>query len=516
MSEDGSQDGPDIEKAAAAAAEITSILDQIKAQKAEFDAAVTSASALISQEAQKTQAAASQLADLQSAVTSSKAAIEGDRAAIAEIVEKAKVSQKEIDGIKTDVATIKGAVDSVQQSVVGDQAVISQSKTDVGALKAAATALGEKLSADHASIADRIAGLQAQQDTLQNLLKDLSDAKAQAESDNTAIKSSLNDVDQSKERFSSLKSETETQFAALSERQQALEGKISEIEDANNRITALRKRLLESSDDAKSVQDEIDDLHSQITATLSDIAGERDAAIAALATLRDKADTDNEDFSVATNKRFDVLHKRLETMILALLPSAGAAGLASTYYDAKSRYAPTSYAGKPGGSQLTGWRRFLRSAVANNPASVVATLFFYALFLIPLGALAYGTYDLVWQIEHNANFHFDYRLLALRFLIAVPLATVSGFGFASLRLYRRLYEEYNHKQRVMELYKSFRTEIDAAGDKEHVKALLKIMLDAVSNKAWQSTSELDGKENEAIATLSKFTDIASKIKSLSG
>ncbi len=65
-------------------------------------------------------------------------------------------------------------------------------------------------------------------------------------------------------------------------------------------------------------------------------------------------------------------------------------------------------------------------------------------------------------------------------MLSLPLAAISAFGWSSIRLYRRLYEEYNHKQRVMQLYHSFKDEI---GDsEEHKNALLAIMLSAVGDK----------------------------------
>ena len=150
---------------------------------------------------------------------------------------------------------------------------------------------------------------------------------------------------------------------------------------------------------------------------------------------------------------------------------------------------------------MTGWRKWLRGLFGANPAAIIGMVFFYALFLGPLVLIAWGSFDLLQKLEMNPNIPVDYRMLVLRFLIAVPLATISAFGFASLRLYRKLFEEYNHKQRVMELYQSFNDEIKASGSPERKRALLDIMLKAVSDKAWENaTSHAESDHSESVWT----------------
>lgn len=87
--------------------------------------------------------------------------------------------------------------------------------------------------------------------------------------------------------------------------------------------------------------------------------------------------------------------------------------------------------------------------------------------------------------------------LIFRTLIAVPLGTISLFGYTSLRLYRRLYEEYNYKQRVMELYLSFAKEIGDKGTDEQKEALIAIMLKAVADKPSVSMHRYDGMAPDA-------------------
>jgi predicted nucleic acid-binding Zn-ribbon protein len=521
MSEESSPSSPQTDAVAsavaAATAEITALLEQIRAKKAEFDSSIGSANSSISDETQKVQGAISQISGLREEFASSKAGLESDRGTVADLVEKAKASQREIDGIKTDVAGVKGATETIQQSAISDQGVISQSKKDIDALKSSATALSEKLAKDHEAITNRITDLQAEYSALQNVLKDISDAKSRADGDSSAVKNFLEVVESTRDRLSNLNSSSGEQYDALTAKQAALQDKISEIETANNVITALRQKLLEGSEGAKSVQDEVLELHTNISSVLAEVVRHRDESAKALQALTAKAEAASTTQANEWKDKLEKLYDSLRTQILSLLPTAGAAGLAWTYFDAKSRYAPTPFAASPGSSLPNLQVTLAKRIFGYNPLSWGATIFFYALFMGPLLLLIYGTYDLVRQIEYNHLPMPDNRIIALRFLIAVPLATLSTFGFASLRLYRKLYEQYNHKQRVMELYMSFKREIETNGDDEQKKKLITIMLDSVAEKAWQITApDREEKSDESLLSLDKLAETIARAKAALG
>jgi len=134
------------------------------------------------------------------------------------------------------------------------------------------------------------------------------------------------------------------------------------------------------------------------------------------------------------------------------------------------------------------------------------------LFILPILGIVLIFYDLVRDLPKASLANLDFRILTLRVLIALPLATISAFGFTSLRLYRRLYEEYNHKQRVMELYASFRKEIAENGTEDQKRALLTIMLNAVADKSYLAAGAVEGKGEEEI--LAKVNTIASLLNNL--
>lgn len=421
-----------------------------------------------------------------------------------QMLEKARSDASEVDKLKTEVASLKGGIETVQQAASSELGIIAQAKADIEKYKSGTKAISERVEKRLQETSEKISALELQEGEFQNVLKSLSAIKTEAEAEKDAARESVQEIERAKTKFDELNAETTTRHDELGKNYDALSAKIEEIAEAHTKIKLLRKQLLETTGDELSVEDEIEKLKVEI-----------DTLLGAIKKDRSDAQSDFNTFKEAAQTGKTALFEDLEKRILALLPSAGAAGLASTYYDAKSRYAPTSYAGRPGKPALVGWRKWLRICVGNNPASALATGFFYALFLVPLGALVWGTYDLIWQLEHNTAFKFDYRVVVLRFLIAVPLATASGFGFASLQLYRKLYEEYNHKQRVMELYISFRDEIEKAGDQDQIKMLLKIMMDSVADKAWRDAKvEPKDEMHDALMSVDKVTSLVAKIKTL--
>ena len=430
-------------------------------------------------------------------------------------VAKAKTAASEAEKLKTDVATAKGAIDATQKSATDELGIVTQSRAEIEKLKASATALSEKLTTQHEAVATQITALQEQHKALQTVLADVTTLKAGIQSESEVGKASAKEIEAAKAAVIKLNAETQAQHDTLVSKQSALQSKISEIEDANTKIIDLRQKLLESSDARKSVQDQVAALHGQIQGLLKEITAQKTAAASELAALQEKSKRDGDTLAAESRKRFDDLHASLEAKILALLPSAGAAGLASTYYDAKSRYSPTSFSGKPGGTAASGWFGRVRSWFGYNPASVVATAFFYAMFVLPLCYIVYESVLLLAKLESEPHIVLDYRMLVIRFLIVIPLAAISGFGFASLQLYRRLYEEYNHKQRVMELYQSFQGEIEKNGDEEQKKALLSIMLGSVQSKAWDEAKSAADKKPvgmDILGSLEKLTDDIGRFK----
>ena len=469
--------GDDDPRATNPAADASALLEAMKSTKAEFDSLVSTSTSSIQAE-----------------------------------VTKAKTAASEVEKIKTDIATAKGSIDATQKSATSELGIVTQSKADVEKLKTSATALSEKLSSEHDAMSAQIAALQERQKSLQTVQVDVEAIKSSIQTDSDAGKASIKEIEATKAALAKLNTDTQAQYTQLEQRQNALQSKINEIENAHTQITNFRSVLLETKEGRKSVEQQVKEFQTQINSILNEVSNDRAAASKALVQLTEEGERGVASLISSSEKKFGALYEDLKTQILSLLPSAGAAGFSSTYYDAKSRYAPTSFKGKRGASKDSGVLGPFRFLFGYDPIAIFSTCFFYAMFMLPLLALVYGTYELVRDLE--AHPALDNRIFALRILIAIPLAALSGFGFASLHRYRRLFEEYNHKQRVMELYESFRNEIEKEGDEEQKKALLSIMLNAVAEKAWGDSK---GDEGESvISSVDRWTNTLSKLKALTG
>lgn len=181
--------------------------------------------------------------------------------------------------------------------------------------------------------------------------------------------------------------------------------------------------------------------------------------------------------------------KALKNQINSLLPGATSAGLASAFYDAKRDYSPiylenSEELEKIEKAQTTkGDTTFI---VLKSIGFILKTLLLYSVFIIPLLIVAFP--DLVNNV-------FDVKIpvtpfsaeepfmsLVYKIISGAPWFVISWFGYNSIMSNKKLYEEYNHKQRVMQLYKGFEEKIDQVGKEEQKQKLLNVMLDAVAHR----------------------------------
>lgn len=198
---------------------------------------------------------------------------------------------------------------------------------------------------------------------------------------------------------------------------------------------------------------------------------------------------------------FEKLYEQLNTKILSLLPGAGAAGLSSSYYSAKLRYSPTNDIMTDGEAiqkQSISRRKFL--------SQFVSLAFNYALFIVPL--------IMIYEAFEGKTLAKDFgdsvvEALIYKVTVTLPMLGLSGFGLASILTNRRLYEEYNHKQRVMELYHSFKDEIEITKDEGLRIKLLHLMLDVVQDKP---AKRLDRHERNAEKFYSSARTIISSVE----
>lgn len=113
----------------------------------------------------------------------------------------------------------------------------------------------------------------------------------------------------------------------------------------------------------------------------------------------------------------------------------------------------------------------LPRAVYNMVIRHFGNLFNYAFFIAPLaiavaimtgvGQNEDGSYftKLIELITNNGKREITVpEIILLKFLISLPLIWISWYGYVNLMQRKRLYEEYNHKSRVMRLYLMFSQE----------------------------------------------------------
>ncbi len=402
----------------------------------------------------------------------------------------AKSSLSEIDAAKTAIATIRGGIEEIQKSTISDGAAITQAKADTDKLKVDAEALSKKVADDADEVGKKIAALNEQLVPLRSLLDEMNLLKVDANANGEAVANDAKRVAESKATFDVLGAQTQATHDSLLEKQAAVAAQLTEVGNARDAIKAYFGTLLEDADGKPSIRTEIEERRTNIEDVLANVKSLSQQATTELGTIREKAVGDLGEVKATEIKRFDNLYEELKNKVLSLLPSAGAAGLSSTYYDAKSKYAHT--APKPRDANDTRKIGWWSKLVGYNPESLLATIMFYVLFLGPLAIIVYIFWDVLRDMARQNPSTYSYKFILVKTLLSVPLATISGFGFSSLRLYRRLYEEYNYKQRVMELYQSFSREVEAHGDDEQKKVLLGIMMKAVSDKPSLTMHRYDG------------------------
>jgi hypothetical protein len=161
-------------------------------------------------------------------------------------------------------------------------------------------------------------------------------------------------------------------------------------------------------------------------------------------------------------KQFKDLKEELTQQIHDLLPDAGATGLAGAFYESKTRY-----------GNVGKWPTW-------------PTIFYYLLFLIP-------SISLIWCYFYVEEFkQFTPQGVLAKLTLSLPLGAIAYMGWTSISMNRRLYEEYNHKQRVMQLYHSFVEEIENLEEPEELRALLlKTLLETVKDKPSWAMKEHD-------------------------
>lgn len=302
--------------------------------------------------------------------------------------------------------------------------------------------------------------------TLEGLIKQLEEVKTQSQKLKEDVEADAKAIKDVSNNLQSLEADAKGKHDNLQNQQNALNGKIKQIDQQHQRIQQLSQKLFEDKKDENGtvteqcVESKINTLHEQLNTEIDDAQKERKNLTQQFAELKDT----------------------LEAEIRSLLPNAATAALAHGYVESKSRYGSLPYDEKA--QTRKSWYGKLWHYIKGNFPNFLNHAFFFA----PLVVMAVLFIELYQDIQ---NPDLNETVLLFRALIAIPLAVMSWFGWKAISLNRRLYEEYNHKQRVMQLYHGFKKEVDKHGDEEMQKALMAIMLDVVKDKPSLTMTQYD-------------------------
>jgi hypothetical protein len=374
-------------------------------------------------------------------------------AQIAPQIDQFRRDLESVQDIKNQTDTLKGEIKQSYENSKNDLASITESKTTFEALKKQAQTQHNGLSTKLDSLQTQIQETENLKSRLDNVLTEIQSIRDSAEQNRNSVNDDIQAVNQAKSDFENLRNQAQTLHNDLQSRQTDAQAKIDEIYSLNTKIVELHDELLVDNRDENNnvtercVSTEIYDLFEEMK----------------------KLSDEMKKYRINAKTETDTLKVSLEKEIRSLLPEAGAAGLSSAYVQSKSKYGYIPYDGK-----FVSW-----GSVGHFVKSYIPPIWYYLMFIAPLGAMIWLFVDLFKDLQST---EINETVVIFRALIALPLAVISLFGWSSIRLSRRLYEEYNHKQRVMQLYHSFKAEIDNEGTEDHKKALLSIMLKAVDDK----------------------------------
>lgn len=486
-----------------------------------------------------------ELNKFQQSLSEAKTDIDTRRGAAEESERQIATIKSAIEGFRTDSQTIFDELNSKSDAIRQEFREIKETKIQANNLKETSVAdqyliseIKTFLDSQSTEIQFKISQLSEQAEQLQNKIKAVDASIEEINSKKDSVNSSADEIQKLRDQAETLKNNAGAEVAAISEIRtnfttlqeetastneqlknsfQNAEGAIAEINSVHAEVIELRNKLLKDSEEGEeettSISTEISNLHSKIEELFVALSEKSTEVIGEWEDRKTNFETAHNNFMVESKSQFSELKKKLESEIRELLPGAGAAGLSWTYVDAKAKYGPTNFEYK-GEKTDSRWKRFW-AWVWHSIKNYSTPIFLYAIFFVPLIPVFWYFLDLLDFAKENPG-KLTTELLLLRTAISIPLITVSLFGLSSIRLYRRLFEEYNHKQRVMQLYDSFKREFEKVGSADQQQALLSIMLATVGDKPSLAMHKYDTNIDTSVPnfSFSKMMADAFKGKSL--
>ncbi len=420
--------------------------------------------------------------------------IESSIQGIRDFISTIEENKKYVDGLVQNVGKAKERIDTAErqigeqtEKVDSDVRTIETTKGRFETLKTEADQLSSELKGKQTDLQSQINKIQGQSDTLKTLEDELTDLKNKAETAKSGTEKAHQDIQAQQQTFQTSIDQTKKKLDELTNQQSSVQYKIDEIHISHDEIKKIHDELLV---DEKDGEGEISgySIKSEINNLLAKIQEEHTAIT-----------TTHQDHKDKFSKLYDTLNEKIRS----LLPGAGAAGLASSYYEAKMKYTTTNDFSLPDDKK----KKLSLRAFAPQWG---AYIFHYILFLTPLVGLVWMFFNSGFNEIPDVFAEQPYTALLYKLTLTLPLVAISSFGFTALMTSKRLYEEYNHKQRVMQLYYSFKEEIELAQNPDLNVKLLHVMLDVVKDKpaskmTRKQTSLLDSMQDQPSKIVSSVT-----------
>lgn len=201
------------------------------------------------------------------------------------------------------------------------------------------------------------------------------------------------------------------------------------------------------------------------------------------------------------------IYKNTKNELDSLLPDAGSVGLAYDYNKAKQDYG-LKFNNEKDKETDKYVQKFAFWKTTGNMFSP------YFLFLAPLITI------IVYNVWFNKIDFFSFKNL----FINCPLLLISIFGNRIIVLRRRMYEEYNHKEKVLKMFSSLRDELkndkimveycDESGNKRKMTQYQRL-IEIVLNTVEYNPSKILGVKNESfLSELFNIKELKLKIRDL--
>ena len=448
-------------------------------------------------------------------------------AEISNILTLAQDNLKKIEDEKTKIDVISSSIGEAKTDIEEARKTVSTRRKKIeGLMEAVETKLGEAQK-DQETFTHSYGELESRKEAAQKELEETETIKTNIETLKTQIESVLEMASKNKDQIAGIETQT-TDF------KKSAESNLKDILEKSNEIKQLHEKTLENyselfkdNTDAEGkrtpcIQNQIKELLEALESdrddstkaheqTISELQKTKQTFEEKIGDIEKQHNTKLEEIITTSKTSIETLKHSLETDIRALLPDAGAAGLANTYFDAKARYSFVPYASN------SKTKHPILGFLVHLLQGTVPSLFFYAMFLTPLIYIIVFFSPILTDLQQGKPI--DQTIIIFKTILSIPLGAISLFGWSSIRVNRMLYEEYNHKQRVMQLYRSFKDEIETLDDDSETKdALIKIMLKAVNDKPSLKMHKYDKPLEISIPNIDPFAMLkkATQAKPVSG